>query len=672
MYVRGGQCCYGEGGAMTEFTNSPYPGTRPFGKKDSTFFFGRQSEIEAVKDTWRVNRLTVLDGGAAVGKTSLLQAGVIPLAETSRDEVLAPGQVSHEAAFPEAALPGSNPYTFALLRSWRPGETATALAGMTISDFVRRRTERHSGSILAVIDQAEELLVDSGPRRTHQRHFLADLAEALEKYRQFHLLVVVRPSALGMVHETLGSGAQQHLEPLTRDGAIKAITGPAGLCSRPFEADAAEEITTSLQTSRLVSRSGTERSVVSDQVQPVLLQIVCRRLWETLPDEPRLITKRAVRRHGDAESALTSYCGRVLAAVAEQHDIPTARLRSWVRQTFITEVGTRGNAYEGITETASLPNAIARSLEDGRILCSEQRAGSRWYQLLSDRLISPLREMPDQEPEPMLVEGAELLRAAERSLTVGEYDLAADFASKTLQVAEDTDLRLQAQTASFLGNLAYEQGKPAEAEANYRLAVSRFGALPDTMMVAYELCAVGRMLLVQGQLAAAVGQLQAAVRRAPSDPVLQTELGRALWQVGQSQAAVAVLTSVLGIDAGNREALQARGEILAYLGQADEAMLDLDRVDVRGQPSARAARGLALAELGDFSAADQDIKDAVDEAPRNGAVLLFAAKATALEGDRGGARELAQRAVEASDPALSPRHRDSALQLLNLNGSGRT
>lgn len=65
-----------------------------------------------------------------------------------------------------------------------------------------------------------------------------------------------------------------------------------------------------------------------------------------------------------------------------------------------------------------------------------------------------------------------------------------------------------------------------------------------------------------------------------------------------------VLTKVLGIDGGNVAALQARGEILADLGEARYAMLDLDRLNLQGRPSTRAARGLALAELSDLNATD--------------------------------------------------------------------
>jgi hypothetical protein len=77
----------------------------------------------------------------------------------------------------------------------------------------------------------------------------------------------------------------------------------------------------------------------------------------------------------------------------------------------------------------------------------------------------------------------------------------------------------------------------------------------------------------------------------------------------------------------------------------------------------RAARGLALAKLGDGSAADREVDEAVAEAPWSGAVLLHAARAKALNGDENAAEELARRAVEATDPGLPPYHREVAVQL---------
>jgi tetratricopeptide (TPR) repeat protein len=133
--------------------------------------------------------------------------------------------------------------------------------------------------------------------------------------------------------------------------------------------------------------------------------------------------------------------------------------------------------------------------------------------------------------------------------------------------------------------------------------------------------------------------------------------------MGESRAAVSVLTAALQLDGGNSVALRARGEILADLGEARRALSDLNRVTLEERPSSRAARGLALAELGDQPRASLEVDGAVTEAPRNGAVLLYAARAKALSGDEYAAEELARRAVDASDLVLSPHHREVALQL---------
>ena len=172
------------------------------------------------------------------------------------------------------------------------------------------------------------------------------------------------------------------------------------------------------------------------------------------------------------------------------------------------------------------------------------------------------------------------------------------------------------------------------------------------------------MLLAQEHGDAALDELKAAVDRMPGDPVLQTDLALALWAMGEGKAAVSVLTAVLTIDGGNTLALRARGEILAELpGRAREAITDLDRVTLEERPSARAARGLALAALGDKSGANKEIAEAVAEAPRNGSVLFRAARAKSLNGDEDAAEELARRAVDASDPGLPPQYREVALQL---------
>src|SRR6202035_4826563 len=146
-------------GTMIRSIDRPYPGTRPFRSADSDRFFGRGAEAAELVELWRANRLVIAAGRAGSGKTSLLHAGLLPLVKGGRADVLPPGMLSYGSTFPVAALPEHNPYTLALLRSWSPGEDATRLVGLTVREFARRRAERHGRVVLAVIDQAEELLV---------------------------------------------------------------------------------------------------------------------------------------------------------------------------------------------------------------------------------------------------------------------------------------------------------------------------------------------------------------------------------------------------------------------------------------------------------------------------------------------------------------------------------
>jgi tetratricopeptide (TPR) repeat protein len=647
------------GTAMTG-ASRPYPGTRPFERTEGHLFFGRAAAATRLADLWQTNRLTIAHGLAGSGKTSLLRAGVLPLARERRANLILSGPLVDDAAFPVAALPRYNPYTLALLRSWSPGEAASSLAGLTIHEFFRRRAERHSGTILAVLDQAEDLLADNGPRRAQARQFLSELAGAVREWPQLHLLLAIRDEALHRFSDALGSGARYLVKPLSPGSALDAVTGPAEAAGRFFAPDAAEELVADLQTSRIAASDSPEPPVRLDHVEPALLQVVCTQLWAALPSGTGVITIRDVRRRAHADTALAAHCSKVIAMVADEHDLPGERLRSWVTRACITEAGLRGTMAEGVRETAGMPNTVARSLEDRHLLSAQWRSRSRWYELLSDRLIEPLRQATDEEAP---ADPAAYLRAAARAFLLGEFEAAMRLAEKCLQAAPGTSLRLHAAAHSLLGNLACELGKPAEAETRYKVAARLLEAVRDTGAVARQLAAAGQMMLAQGRAAEAVDRLQAAASRLPNDLTVQTELGWALWQLGQRRAGVAVLDGVLAVDGQNPDALRARGEMLADLDDARDAMRDLDRVTGDGEPSARAARGLALAELGQYRAADEEIEGALAEAPRNGPVLFYAARAEALGGDQSTAVNLARRAMDATDPALPQHQREVACQL---------
>ncbi|MFF5110952.1 tetratricopeptide repeat protein [Streptosporangium sp. NPDC000509] len=650
----------------SDATGQPYVGLRAFRREDRSKFFGRDREAREVSDLWQAGRLTVLYGPSGVGKTSLIQAGVLPLLDAGRTDVLPIGRVSHGSPFPSAALSRHNPHVFALLSSWSPLETPTRLAGLTIREFLGRRPPRQDPYgdpvlTLAAIDQAEELFGGFAHRQPYREWFIGQLVEALDDDPNLRLLVSIREDHLAAIlpHEPKLAGMARSrfsLTALDTAAAVRATEGPLEGTGRSFAPGAARGLVDDLRMIRVGRALGEEVVADAKVVEPVQLQVVCSAMWRSLPEEVRVISSDHVRRFANADRSLTDFSERMISEVARDHfggDV--AELRSWLRRCFITELGTREVVYQGETVTAGMPNALVRALVDRHILREDIKAGTRWCELSHERLIQPILQNDH------LVVRAEsgsfpddYLRAAELSFRDGEFALAAKQAEEALERCGD-NTRSRAEIESFLGNVAHRREDFEKAVSHYRTAAVLFESLGATSAVGGLLAGIGRLRLAQGRPSAAVRELYSAIRRLPDDMNIQTELAWALWYDGHPDAARDVLDDVLGREGNLAEALRARGEILVGLGRPEAALRDLDRVRPLQWPSTRAAHALALAVLGRFSEAEREVRAVPAEAGDHGPALLYAARVYALTGDAASAADLARRAREARAPSL-PAH----------------
>lgn len=511
-----------------------YPGARPFRRAEDGRFFGRTAEAARLVTEWRRNPLTYLTGPAGIGKTSLLNAGVLPLVERQSNtvHVLPTGWVSNEPSDPGPEVIRSpiaamhpaphNPYSLALLRSWTRAGAGMELGGLPVDQFVREYTAHHPDAlVLAAIDQADDLFVGPAEREPLRRQFLAELVAVLREQPRLHLLITTRPDCLGQLADVLGDGVQFALDPLSPSNAVDAIMGPGF-----FAADAARELVWSIRTSRIISASGQETALISDEVEPALLQIACAALWESLQlrAQRNPVRLRELEQFRDltVDAALTGYCSATIGAVAAVHGIQVGWLRNWLITTFITEFDTLVSAEEGRTETSGAPTTAARALED-RYLLRARALSARRFRLLSSRWIQPLRHSghegdgePDGDSGPeATADPDEFLRWAERARITGEYDYAARLAAHALSVAADSDLRRHAQIRTLIGDLRYEQGQLTQAEDAYRTAMELFGVCGDHAAVARLLSATAETLRARGQLGEALALLRSAIGRAP-------------------------------------------------------------------------------------------------------------------------------------------------------------
>lgn len=625
----------------------PYVGVRPFRTEEASQFHGRERETAELLGLWRAHPVTVLTGSAGSGRTSLLHAGLHARIAADR-EPLPTGRLVRPAVGPVAALPAHNPYSLALLSSWFPADYPSALAGRSLAEFLRRRapesTRAGGRPTLAVIDQAEQLF-DAAARQDERAAFLAELDEALAELPGLRLLIAVRDEHAGGYR--LPGAVTYRLPPLGREAAIEAVRLPALAAGRPFEPGAAEAV---------VAR------VAGTTVEPVLLQLACSRLWASLPRDTPVIGRDEVSRYADVDRWLAEFCGQAVARTAADHDVDRELLSGWLRHAVDEALD------DASARTAGVPPRALRALEDHHVLT----AAPDGYRLRSERLVAPLRRLraADLGPPPAATVSEQLMLAT-RALADDDFERAERHAEEALRLSGD-DARARAAAESFLGDVAFLRGEHRTAETHYETAAYLSETFADTRVVSRLLAAIGRTLLDQGRETEAVNRLRAAVRRQPGDPTFQIELGRALSRIGQRRTAVAVLSDVLAVDGDTPDALRARGELLAELGQAAEALRDLDRVRSHHRPVTRAARALALATLRDHRAAHAEIDAALADAPGNGPVLLYAARALELEGDRAAAAELAHRADAATDPPLSRPQRADAQRILRPDPDGPT
>jgi tetratricopeptide (TPR) repeat protein len=657
----------------------PYVGLRAFRIDERGMFYGRTRESLEIARLWRAKKLTLLYGASGVGKTSLLQAGVISGLDPSRSDVWPVGRVRTGLPHPEASPRSRNPFTFALLSSWAPQAPPGELAEMTISQFASSRGQKEDRygdpvPILAAIDQFEELF-NSLPDLRHREPFIEELAEAVDDCQGIRLLLSIREDYLAAVlpyEQTLAgpSRTRSRLLPFGRDAALQAIRGPLRGTGRSYEPAAAEELVTELETIRVTSERGEKSTVTVDSIEPVQVQIVCSALWESLPDEVSVITPAHVRAYGDVDRFLANFCRRALSAVAKDHGIPAAEIRSWLQQTFITELGTRGTAYQGIEETAGMPNELVWALEDQHILKAEHRSSTRWYELQHDRLIEPIRLA---DPAEHLAAAKDARKEAGKSARAEAFwALVERHAKQALRASGADELRVRAEAEYLMGEVAEHRGEAGEVKAaldHYHRAAELFEVLQSPTSVGESLAASGRLSLARGCHAEAVADLRAAIARIPGHLDVQTDLALALWHNGQQHPALAVLNSVLALDSNLAAALRVRGEILADMGNAEGALRDLDRVRHHQRPSTQAARALALALAGRRDAAEEEAANALANDADDGPLLLRVAKVWHLT-DHEDAADLAAAALEAGQTPLPPHLRGDAERLLSAYRPG--
>ncbi|MBI3186125.1 MAG: serine/threonine protein kinase [Myxococcales bacterium] len=416
-----------DSGRAPEEERAPYRGLSAFTASDAEMFFGREREAEAFLNRLRVTPMLAVVGASGAGKSSFVQAGVVPLLPPSwRTITVRPGGAPLAALSERLRAEGIGPVDL----SSRPQALLEALE------------ELAGGAVaLLVVDQFEELvtLCLDQEERGQYSSLLSSAARPDGKVRVVLTLrddFLMRAQQLPGMRERLAQGLQLVNTPVPEE-LLRIVVEPARRLGYGFDPpELAEQMV----------------GAVADQPGALaLLSFTASKLWELRDRHFKHLTRRAYEALGGVGGALARHAEEML----EQMPPEEQRL---VREAFrhlVTAEGTR---------------AVLTRNELRQLLGKGEPADSAMERLIRSRLLVS-SEGESEGLERLEVTHEALLSAWPRLVRWRQED------------AESVRLRDQLRVAARQWDA---RGRPKgllwrdEALAEYRLWRARYrGALTD-------------------------------------------------------------------------------------------------------------------------------------------------------------------------------------------------
>jgi len=383
-------------------TTNPYVGPRPFQTGET--LYGRDREATELFNLLVAERIVLCYSPSGAGKSSLLNAGLAPRLRAEGFEVLPVMRVSLE---PPETVPVeliANRYVLSLLLcledELQPGQQTPLelLAATDLAAYLERRpraTENPENLVL-IFDQFEEILTVEPTNLAAKADFFAQVGKVLRD-RGYWALFVMREDYVAGLDPYLRAlptrlGNTFRLDLLQPAAALLAVREPARRAGVDFAEDAAQKLVDDLRQVRVQGLGGDMEKQFGPYVEPVQLQVVCRRLWERPRLDPTRIGQEDVEAAGSVDRALSGYYAEQVSAVAAESGVSERAIREWCDRRLITEQGIRGQVLQGPERSEGLDNRAILLLVDTHLARAEKRRGATWYELAHDRLIEPVRD----------------------------------------------------------------------------------------------------------------------------------------------------------------------------------------------------------------------------------------------------------------------------------------
>ena len=432
---------------------TPYVGLVPYREEDAEFFFGRDEETGIVAGNLRASRLTIVYGASGVGKSSLLQAGVIrELHERVLENLKTPGARAPFAVCSFGAW-RDDPLRALVREIWGAAVEATGgqdlpgwQPGEPLLDVLRGWTARVR-TLLVVLDQFEDYFLyhpdEDGPGT------FADVFPAIvnDVNLRVHFVVAIREDSwakLDRFEDRIPRLFENYLriEQLTPDAAREAIEGPIEQWNRRLpeaehytvEPALVDAVIDAAAWGRVGSGESAEPDAPDrarpdasdggrpDAIEAPFLQLVMNRMWvATVQAGARELTRSRLESLGGAERIVANHLQDALGGLTgSEQPVAADAFRYLVTRTNTKIAHPASDLADWTKRPEPEVTAVLEKLcrgDGGRILRQVHPPGGEAtrYELFHDVLAEPILDWR---------RGYEQRRARRRALRVGTALLA--------------------------------------------------------------------------------------------------------------------------------------------------------------------------------------------------------------------------------------------------------
>jgi hypothetical protein len=381
--------------------HNPFVGPRPIQRGEA--LYGRKTEVRELHEQLQARRIVVLHSPSGAGKSSLVQAGLIPRLERSKFfDVWRPIRVNLDPVNFEGLPDGTNRYLLSAMVSLEdelpeahrrsPVELAT-LGFRTYLETRPRRKSRADHSVVLLFDQFEEVL-SVAPRDVEAKEaFFTQVGEALDADKYWALFIIREDylAALAPYRDRIPTQLSNtfRLDLLGVDGAREAAVKLVEEGGRSFPA--VDKLIRDLSSVHVQRPDGTFAVEQGLHVEPVHLQVVCRRLWDAMPEDDLSIDEEDIEAYAGVSTSLAGYYADAVRNIADGDPALERAIRDWVGTKLIVG-GIRSQIRREAGNSSGLDNEHIQKLLDSYLVRTEQRAGASWFELGHDRLVEPILE----------------------------------------------------------------------------------------------------------------------------------------------------------------------------------------------------------------------------------------------------------------------------------------